>query len=163
MLRHAPRAAALRFRFRRFNRSAPLAFANLRGSNPPAWACRQYPGAQEDSIEAGALIPGARVSSLEGNSILGDAGEALKIIGEFLASLPSERQETPEIIARGPLSQREIEVLRLLATGKSNAQIADELVISLNTVRRHVSNIFDKTGVTNRSEATSYAIRHGIA
>jgi DNA-binding NarL/FixJ family response regulator len=61
------------------------------------------------------------------------------------------------------LSQREVEVLRLVAAGRSNQQIADELVISLNTVRRHVSNVFDKTGVANRTEASVYARDHGIA
>jgi DNA-binding CsgD family transcriptional regulator/pimeloyl-ACP methyl ester carboxylesterase len=60
------------------------------------------------------------------------------------------------------LSAREVEVLKLLAAGRSNQQIADELVISLNTVRRHVSNIFDKTGAANRADAVSYAHRNGI-
>jgi DNA-binding CsgD family transcriptional regulator/pimeloyl-ACP methyl ester carboxylesterase len=55
------------------------------------------------------------------------------------------------------LSAREVEVLRLMAAGKSNQQIADELVISLNTVLRHVSNIFAKTGAANRTEAAGYA------
>jgi DNA-binding NarL/FixJ family response regulator len=62
----------------------------------------------------------------------------------------------------GGLSSREIDVLRLLAAGRSNQQIADELVISLNTVRRHVSNIFDKAGVANRVEAAAYARDHGL-
>ena len=61
------------------------------------------------------------------------------------------------------LSSRELEVLRLLAAGRSNQQIADELVISLNTVRRHVSNVFDKTGVANRTEAAGYARDRGLA
>jgi DNA-binding CsgD family transcriptional regulator len=60
------------------------------------------------------------------------------------------------------LSPREIEVLRLIAAGKSNPQIADELVISLNTVQRHVSNILAKTGLSNRTEAASYATRNGL-
>jgi DNA-binding CsgD family transcriptional regulator len=63
----------------------------------------------------------------------------------------------------GGLSSREVEVLRLLAAGRSNQQIANELVISLNTVRRHVSNIFDKTGAANRVEAATFARDHGIA
>jgi len=54
-------------------------------------------------------------------------------------------------------------VLRLIAAGKSNPQIADELVISLNTVQRHVSNIFAKTGLANRAEAVAYALRHDLA
>jgi predicted ATPase/DNA-binding CsgD family transcriptional regulator len=61
------------------------------------------------------------------------------------------------------LSRREIDVLRLIAGGKSNQEIAASLTISLNTVARHVSNIFDKVGAANRTEAAAYAYRHGIA
>jgi DNA-binding NarL/FixJ family response regulator len=55
------------------------------------------------------------------------------------------------------LSEREVEVLRLVAAGKTNQQIADDLFISLNTVLRHVSSIFNKTGAANRTEAAKYA------
>ena len=60
------------------------------------------------------------------------------------------------------LSQRELEVLRLIAAGRTNHQIASELSISVNTAMRHVSNIFAKTGVANRAEAASYGHRHGL-
>jgi DNA-binding NarL/FixJ family response regulator len=60
------------------------------------------------------------------------------------------------------LSEREVEVLRLIASGKSNPEIAEALVISVNTVYRHVSHIFDKTGVSNRVEAAGYAQHHGF-
>lgn len=60
------------------------------------------------------------------------------------------------------LSQREAEVLRLIAAGRSNQQIADGLVISLNTVARHVAHILDKTGAANRTEAAAYAYRHRL-
>jgi DNA-binding NarL/FixJ family response regulator len=60
------------------------------------------------------------------------------------------------------LSQRELEVLRLLAAGKSNRSIADALFISLNTVTTHVRNILTKTGCTNRTETAAYALRHGL-
>jgi len=56
--------------------------------------------------------------------------------------------------------QREVEVLRRLAVGKSNREIADTLCISLNTVTTHVRNILTKTGTTNRTEAAAYALRH---
>ena len=60
------------------------------------------------------------------------------------------------------LTQREVEVLGLVAAGKSNADIAVELVISPNTVIRHVSNILAKTGSSNRTEAARYASQNGL-
>jgi DNA-binding NarL/FixJ family response regulator len=61
-----------------------------------------------------------------------------------------------------PLSRRESEVLALVAVGKSNRAVADELVISEKTVARHMSNIFAKLGVSSRSGAVAYAYRHGL-
>ena len=60
------------------------------------------------------------------------------------------------------LSEREAEVLRLLAAGKSNREIAAALVISTHTVAFHVTNIFNKTGASNRTEAAAYAHRHHL-
>lgn len=62
----------------------------------------------------------------------------------------------------GSLSQREAQVLRLLAGGKTNRAIADELFISERTVARHVSNIFDKLGVASRAGATAWAFQHNL-
>ena len=53
-----------------------------------------------------------------------------------------------------PLTERELDVLAQLVDGKPNKQISDELFISLNTVKKHITHIFDKLGVTNRTEAT---------
>jgi DNA-binding CsgD family transcriptional regulator/tetratricopeptide (TPR) repeat protein len=64
--------------------------------------------------------------------------------------------------AEGPLSAREIEVLKLVAAGKTNHAIATELFVSERTVHRHVSNIFDKLGVHSRTAAASYAIQHHL-
>ncbi len=61
-----------------------------------------------------------------------------------------------------PLSKRETEVLQLVATGASNRQIAQELVVSVNTVKVHLRNIFTKLGVESRTEATLIAIRQGL-
>jgi DNA-binding NarL/FixJ family response regulator len=63
----------------------------------------------------------------------------------------------------GGLTGREVEVLGLIATGQTNREIADALVISEKTVARHVSNIFVKLGVTSRSAATAYAFTHDLA
>lgn len=60
------------------------------------------------------------------------------------------------------LSEREIEILKLVAQGKSNKEIAENLFISVNTVKVHLTNVFKKTGVTSRTEATLYAIEHGF-
>jgi ATP/maltotriose-dependent transcriptional regulator MalT len=62
-----------------------------------------------------------------------------------------------------PLSPRELEVLRLLATGATNRAVADQLFLSERTVARHVSNIFGKLGVNSRSAATAYAYEHRLA
>jgi DNA-binding CsgD family transcriptional regulator len=60
------------------------------------------------------------------------------------------------------LSPREVEVLGLIAAGRSNRSIATELVLSEKTVHRHVSNILTKLGVDSRTAAAVYAVEHGI-
>jgi NarL family two-component system response regulator LiaR len=62
-----------------------------------------------------------------------------------------------------PLTRREMEVLRLVARGLSNQEIASELVISEGTVRIHVSNILGKLHLANRTQATLYALQEGLA
>ena len=71
-------------------------------------------------------------------------------------SHPKSRQ------ASGGLSAREVQVLRLVATGKSNRAIAAELGISEKTVARHVSNIFVKLGLSSRAAAAAHAYRHDL-
>jgi NarL family two-component system response regulator LiaR len=81
---------------------------------------------------------------------------ALKMLQEL--SHPPQRPPTPE-----PLSGREMEVLRLLAQGKSNREIADQLVITELTVRTHVSNILGKLHMASRTQAALYALKEGLA
>jgi DNA-binding NarL/FixJ family response regulator len=61
------------------------------------------------------------------------------------------------------LTAREVEVLRLLAGGKTNKEIAAALVVSVPTVQRHIANIYGKIGARGRADATAYTIRHGLA
>jgi DNA-binding CsgD family transcriptional regulator len=68
----------------------------------------------------------------------------------------------PQPVGSHGLSAREIEVLRLIAAGKTNHAIATELFLSERTVHRHVTNIFDKLGVRSRTAAASYGIQHHI-
>lgn len=61
------------------------------------------------------------------------------------------------------LTERQIEVLRLLAQGASNPQIAEELVITVNTVKSHISHILTKLQLENRTQAAAYAVQKGIS
>src|SRR5450759_355338 len=72
-------------------------------------------------------------------------------------------QDDLPIQGRDELTEREKEILRLLATGASNKDIARQLFISSNTVKVHLRNTFAKIGVTSRTEAAVYAIREGIS
>jgi NarL family two-component system response regulator LiaR len=62
-----------------------------------------------------------------------------------------------------PLTEREVEVLKLVARGMPNQEIAETLIISERTVRTHVSNILDKLHLANRTQAALYALREGLA
>jgi NarL family two-component system response regulator LiaR len=81
---------------------------------------------------------------------------ALKVLYEL--SHPPQQPPTPK-----PLSERELEVLRLLAQGKSNREIAEQLVITELTVRTHVSNILGKLHLASRTQAALYALKEGLA
>jgi DNA-binding NarL/FixJ family response regulator len=74
---------------------------------------------------------------------------------------PRKKEEPIHLPAR--LSLRETEVLQLVAQGKSNREIAEDLVISERTVANHLASIFNKTGVENRAAAAAFAIRHQLA
>ena len=74
------------------------------------------------------------------------------------ASTSPEAAET----IRTELSEREIEVLKLIANGKDNAQIAGDLHISPKTVKNHISNILMKLQIENRIQAAVYAVRSGL-
>jgi NarL family two-component system response regulator LiaR len=81
---------------------------------------------------------------------------ARKVLEEL--SRPSDRPLTQD-----PLTQREVEVLQVVAKGRSNQEIADELTISEATVRTHVSNILSKLHLASRTQAALYALREGLA
>jgi pimeloyl-ACP methyl ester carboxylesterase/DNA-binding CsgD family transcriptional regulator len=104
-----------------------------------------------------ASIKGARLVVLEGSFLGPYAGDTDAVVRETCEFLSSGDGAAPD-----GLSERELQVLRLIAVGRSNQEIAEHLVISPNTVARHVSNIFTKTGVANRAEAASYAARNGL-
>jgi len=93
--------------------------------------------------------------------------EAARDVFQQLGAAP-DRTRVEEIYrpaapkAAGVLTAREVQVLRLVAAGKTNQAIAAELFISEKTVARHVSNIFAKLGLSTRAAATVYAYQHGL-
>ena len=79
------------------------------------------------------------------------------------AAAPSSRRATAALPGLAePLTDREVEVLRLLAAGRSNQRIAHELVVALNTVKKHVTHILGKLGAANRTEAVARARQLGL-
>jgi ATP/maltotriose-dependent transcriptional regulator MalT len=110
-----------------------------------ALCCRQLGDEQAAQME----LEGARTAFRE----LGAIPDCAHVEGLLL------RADTPKA---GALTERELDVLRLIATGKTNRGIALELVISEKTVARHVSNIFAKLGLSSRAAATAYAYEHAL-
>ncbi len=111
-------------------------------------------------------LPAGRLEILDGTSaslFFERPDEVVRLIIDFV--LDSAAPGTTRRRSRGSsaLTRREIEVLRLVAAGESNAEIAATLGLSVNTVERHVSNIYRKVDARGRADATAYAIRHGIA
>ncbi len=80
---------------------------------------------------------------------------------EHLTERLARRPEAPAIYPSG-LSVREVEVLRLIAAGRSNPEIAGVLSLSVRTVERHVENLYRKLDIHGRAEATAYAFRHSL-
>jgi DNA-binding NarL/FixJ family response regulator len=103
------------------------------------------------------LITGIRAAA-SGESLISP-----QIAAKVLQRLRSQStSEDAAATIRAELSDREIEVLKLIANGKDNAQIARELFISPKTVKNHISNILMKLQIDNRIQAAVYAVRSGI-
>jgi DNA-binding NarL/FixJ family response regulator len=87
-----------------------------------------------------------------------------RLVATVLANPPNTdlTQPTPGSSAPDGLTNREIEVLRLIAGGLSNTEIARTLVLSNATIKSHINHIFAKTGVRDRGQAVRYAYEHGL-
>jgi DNA-binding NarL/FixJ family response regulator len=103
------------------------------------------------------LVAGIRAAAA------GDSSISPKIASKLLVWLREGHadQRPPEAV-QADLSDREIEVLRLLASGKGNAEIAQELFISPKTVKNHIASILVKLQIENRIQAAVYAVRAGL-
>ena len=126
-----------------------------------AWTCCDYAGLLLDP-ESKADRSKALTLLDESYSIATDLGmrplmERVNLRIEQVQAQSATATEFP-----GGLTHREVEVLRLIAGGKTNSEISEELVIAEGTARRHVANIYEKIGAANRAEATRYALREGL-
>ena len=113
-------------------------------------------------IERGTRVDIALAKDLLESGIPLANEHGLKLFSEKMTAL-LEQVNQGRVIYPAGLTKREVEVVQLIANGKSNPEIADELFISLNTVLRHVSNIFGKLGVSSRTEAAIEAVNLGVA
>jgi pimeloyl-ACP methyl ester carboxylesterase/DNA-binding CsgD family transcriptional regulator len=123
----------------------------------------------EDSRSLAEGIPNGRLLVLEGTSA-GLFFEGADVIVPAIVELVTGHRAPKRVVAapsdRGTaahLTPRELEVLRLVAAGESNGQIAARLGRSINTVERHVANLYRKIDARGRADATAYAIRNGLA
>ena len=138
--------------------SAPVLVIHPRNVKSPSY---------EDCSNLASKIANAQLVEIDGatpgrgvvHGLLGDPESGLAVVEGFLAELP-----TPEIHIATPvsLSSRQIEVMRLVGAAQTNPEIAENLVISLRTVKRHLSEIYAKIGARNRADAAIYALTHSL-
>ena len=115
---------------------------------------------REESMRFAAMIPNAQFVLIGGDHVHGEAPDAVLAISDFLTGLKAKPAPGPHEPVK--LSHREVEVLRLIAAGNSNREIADELVLSVRTVERHITNLYGKIGARGKADATAYALRHAL-
>jgi DNA-binding NarL/FixJ family response regulator len=118
-------------------------------------------GPLSEAMKVASGIPNAGLTVIEGSAYswaLQHPEAVLQAIDEFLGwvSVPEPPSGT------AGLSPRELQVLRLLAAGKSAREISAELTLGVRTVERHISNIYRKIGTHNRSQATTFALDRGL-
>lgn len=114
-----------------------------------------------ESMNVASGIPDAGLTVIEGSAYswaLQHPEAVLQAIDEFVGWFKEPEQRSGVT----GLSPRELEVLRLLAVGKSAREISAQLILSVRTVERHISNIYRKIGVRNRSQATAFALDRGL-
>jgi DNA-binding NarL/FixJ family response regulator len=157
-----------------------LKMPGMNGVEATRRICAQYPGIKVlvlttfdddewvfDAIRAGACgyllkdTPREKVIEAIRGTMLGKSYIDPSVAGKLLGQVASQQEGPPTLITEN-LTSREVEVLRLIAHGFSNADIADRLHLSEGTVRNHVSAIFSKLKVSDRTQAAIIAIRHGL-
>ena len=123
----------------------------------------------EDVADLARLLPNGRLVLLESDLPFGAPGQAIDAIEAFLAEIDfasqaaTRGQDDSTGDGKERLTERECEVLRLIAGGATNREIAERLVISGRTVERHITHIYGKIGARGKADATAFALRHSMA
>ena len=139
-----------------------LAFCRKAGYRPElAWSCHDY---ADLLLERNKTGDRARAIDLLDESISTSGELGMQPLSVRSAALLKTAQSVPARVPDFPdgLTQREVDVIRLVAAGRTDREIADELVIAVRTVTTHVGNILNKTGAANRAEAASFANQRGL-
>jgi len=124
---------------------------------------RQIPIEVSRQLAAG--MPNGTLVELPGASsalFLEDLEGDIQVLVDFLTDGPAGPRPATERRGNDELTPRELDVLRLVAGGDANAEVAQRLGLSVHTVERHLTNLYPKIGARGRADATAYAIRHGI-
>ncbi|MEX0683831.1 MAG: LuxR C-terminal-related transcriptional regulator [Dehalococcoidia bacterium] len=117
----------------------------------------QSRGGDSDRKKARTLLNAALSTALELGMTRLEAN-ATDLLAEPAIASPAQRSALPD-----GLTGREVEVLRLIAAGRTNAEIAEDLVLSVRTVERQITNIYRKIGARGKADATAYVLRHDLA
>jgi DNA-binding NarL/FixJ family response regulator len=123
---------------------------------------RQLPA--ELNLALARALPNGRIGRMAGStaSLFADEADAdVGMILDFLADSPEASASSSVPDASG-LTPRELDVLRLVADGQTNAEIAHLLGLSVHTVERHAVNLYRKIGARGRADAAAYAVRRGL-
>jgi pimeloyl-ACP methyl ester carboxylesterase/DNA-binding CsgD family transcriptional regulator len=120
----------------------------------------------ESGREIAALIPGARFVPLEGDThspFYGDTATLVQAIAAFLGGVPAAAANgAGPAVPCTSLTPREATILRLVAAGRTNREIAADLVLSVRTIERHITNLYAKINARGKADATAYALRQGL-
>ena len=139
-----------------------LAFCRKAGYRPElAWTCCDCADSLLQRKESG---DGAKAILLLDESLAISQELGMRPLMQRVNALKEKITSQPPAVAAYPaaLTRREVEVLRLVASGKTSAEIAADLVLSRRTVERHITNIYSKTKARSRAEATAFAFNNGL-
>ncbi|SRR6266496_2511921 len=163
--------------FHAFRKNADLTPYLEKIATPTLVIQRRYPDQPPLELEVAARIAQAALVSFDASGPIREVWreEETEAVEQFLGvrqAATSERMLRPGDGEKSPtgvrtaypndLTLREVEVLRLIAAGRTNSKISCELVISERTVARHITNIYGKIGARGKADATAYAIRHSL-